>query len=70
MRTMHHESMVYDIGRACLREIGYKSRWELVDLLWLWNISMERMAVLGMEYDRNVWKKINVERIKEYGRRW
>ena len=24
----------------------------------------------GMEYDRNVWKKAFVERIKEYGRRW
>ena len=23
-----------------------------------------------MEYDKDVWKKINVERIKEYGRRW
>ena len=24
----------------------------------------------GMEYDRNLWKKINAEKIKEYGRRW
>ena len=75
------ESMVSDIGRTYLREIGYKSRcWarcnhlfglrELVDLLWLQNISKEGMAMFGMEYDRDVWKKINVERIKEYGRRW
>ena len=28
------------------------------------------MAMFGIEYDRNVWKKINIERIKEYGRRW
>ena len=65
-------------------EIGYKSRWrttcthlckkfgllELVNLLWLRNISKEEMAILGMEYDSNVWNKIIVDRIKEYGRRW
>ena len=28
------------------------------------------MAMLGMEYDRNVWKKTSVARIQEYGRRW
>ena len=27
------------------------------------------MAMLGMEYDRNVWKKTFVARIHEYGRR-
>ena len=84
LRIVCEESMVSDIGRACLREIGYKSRWwercnhmceklglrELVDLLWLRNITKERMAMFGMEYDRNVWKKINVERIKEYVSRW
>ena len=26
--------------------------------------------MLGMEYDRNVWKRFTVKRIKEYGRRW
>ena len=25
------------------------------------------MAILGMEYDSNVWKYINFERIQEYG---
>ena len=28
------------------------------------------MAMLGMQYDRNMWKKTFVERIQEYGRRW
>ena len=65
-------------------EIGYKSRlwarcnhvcekfglWELVNLLWLRKISTEGMAMLGMKYDRNVWKNTYVERICEYDRRW
>ena len=60
---------------------GYKSRWwarynhlyerfgmwELVDLLWLQLICKKGM--LGMEYDRNVRKKIIIERIN-YDRRW
>ena len=74
-KIVYKESMVSDIGRACHRDIGYKSRWctrfshlcekfglmELVDLLWLLYFSNERMTLLEMEYDRNVWKKINVE---------
>ena len=65
LRIVYEESMVYDIGRACLREIGYKSGWwarcnhmckmfglgELVDLLSLQNISKEAMAMIGMEYE-------------------
>ena len=43
---------------------------ELVNVLWLPNSSKEGMAMFVMEYDRDVWKKIHVERIKEYGRRW
>ena len=38
-------------------------------MLWLRNINKERMAMLGMKYYRNVWKKTFVERIQEYGRR-
>ena len=55
LRKVYEESLISDIGRACLREIGYKSRWwarynhmcekfglkKLVDLLWLRNISKE-----------------------------
>ena len=75
LKIVYKESMVSDIGRACLKKIGYKSRWcarcsdlcerfglrALVDLLWLRNFRNEEMTLLEMEYDRNVWKKINVE---------
>ena len=80
---MYEESLVSDIGRACLMEVGYKSRWwtrchhvcdkfgrwELVNYLWLRNINKEGMAMLGMKYDRNVCYKTFVERIQEYDRR-
>ena len=83
LRIVYEESMVSNIGRACLMEIGYKSRWctrwnhlseqfglmELVYLSCLRNIRKERMTSHGMEYDRNIWKKIKVERVKEYDRR-
>ena len=42
---------------------------ELVNLLWLRNINKDRMGMLGIKYDRNVWKKTFVARIHEYGRR-
>ena len=71
LRIVYEESLVSDIGRACPMEVGYKSRWwarcnhvcntfglwKLVNLLWLKNINKEGMAMLGMKYDRNVWKK-------------
>ena len=86
LRIVYEESLVSDMGRACLMEVGYKSRWggggarcnhvcdifglwELVNLLWLRNINKEGMAMLGMKYDRNVWKKNLVARIQEYCRR-
>ena len=85
LRIVYEESMsmVYDIGRAYLMEVGYESRWwarynhvcdkfglwELVNRLWLRNINMEGMAMLGMKYDINMWKKTLVARIQEYGRR-
>ena len=83
LRIVYEESLVSDIGRACLMEVGYKSRWwgrcnhvcdkfglwELVNLLWLKNINKEGMSMLGMKYDRNVWKKTLVARIQEDGRR-
>ena len=63
LRIVYEESLVSDIGRACLMEVGYKSRWwarcnhvcdkfglwELVNLLWFRNINKERMAMLGMK---------------------
>ena len=83
LRIVYEENLVSDIGRAWLMEVGYKSRWwsrynhvcdkfglwELVNLLWLKNINKEGMAMLGMKFDRSVWKKTLVARIQENGRR-
>ena len=85
LMIVYEESLVSDIGRGCLMEVGYKSRWwarcnhgcdkfglwELVNLLWLRNINKEGMAMLGMKYDKNVRKNYFVARIQEYGmRQW
>ena len=82
---MYEEGLVSDIGRTCMMEVGYKSRWwarcnhvcdkfglwKLGNLLWLRNMNKEGMAMLGMKYDRNVWKKTFVARIQEYDiRQW
>ena len=40
-----------------------------MNLLWLRNINKEGMAMPGIKYDRNVWKKTFVPRIQEYVRR-
>ena len=40
-----------------------------MNLLWLKNINKEGMAMLGIKYDRSVWKKKLVARIQEDGRR-
>ena len=83
LRIVYKGSLVSDIRRACLMEVGYKSRWwarcnhvcdkfglwELVNLLWLDNINKEGMSMLGMKYDRSVWKKTLVAIIHEHGRR-
>ena len=64
-------------------EAGYKSRWwarcnhvcdkfglwVLLNLLGLRSINRKGMAMLGMKYDRNVWKKTFVARIQELRRR-
>ena len=64
LRIVYEESLVFDSGRACLMEVGYKSRcnhicekfglWELVNLLWLRNINKEGMVIIRIKYDRNV----------------
>ena len=60
LRIVYEESLVSDIGRACLMEVGYKYRWwaiynhvcekfglwELVNLLWLRNINKEEWLCL------------------------
>ena len=63
LRIVYEESLVSDIGRVCLMEVGYKYRWwargnhvcdkfglwELMNLLWLKNINKEGIAMLGMK---------------------
>ena len=41
-----------------------------MSLLWIKNINKVGMAMLGMKYDRNVWKKTLVARIQDGGRQW
>ena len=68
LSIVYEESLVSDFGRTFLIEVGYKFRWwercnhicdkfglwDLVNLLWLKSINKEGMAILGMEYERNV----------------
>ena len=77
------ENMVSEIGRACLIEIGCKSRWwsrcrhicsksglsELVNLICLREVSVNGMVNLGMNVEREGWKKYICERMQESGRR-
>ena len=62
LKIVYEESIVSAIGRACLSEIGYKSRWwakcnqlcekfhlrVLVDVLWLRNIVRREWSMTGM----------------------
>ena len=69
-----HASWVLDIRLSrwwarCNHVCDKFGLWELVNLQWLRNINKEGMAMLGIIYDRNVWKKTFVTRIQEYGRR-
>ena len=76
--TSFEENLVSEIGRACLIEIGCKSRWcskcrhicskfgplELVNLICLREVSMNGMANLWMNVDGEGWKKYICERIQ------
>ena len=45
-------------GGICNHVCDKFGLWELVILPWLRSINKECMALLGMEYDRNVWKRL------------
>ena len=64
LMIVYEERLVSDIGRACLMEVEYRSRWwarcnhmckfglwEMLNLLWLRNINKDGMAMLEMKYD-------------------
>ena len=77
------ENLVSEIGRAFLIKIGCKSRWwsrcrhicsksgllEFVNLNCLREVSVNGMVNLGMNVEREGWKKYICERIQESGRR-
>ena len=83
LRVVFEESLVSEIGRACLIEVGCKSRWwsrykyicskfgliELVNLIWLREVSVNEMVNLWMNVDGEGWEKYICERIQEGGRR-
>ena len=80
LMIVYEESLVSDIGRACLMEVGYKSRWwtrcnHVCDKFGLWELVnlyglriLIRKEWLCLKYDRSVWKKTLVARIQEDGR--
>ena len=83
LRVVFEENLVSEIGRACLIEIGCKSRWwsrcrhicsksgllEFVNLICMREVSVNGMVKLGMNIEREGWKKYICERIQESGRR-
>ena len=83
LRMVFEENMVSEIGRTCLIEIGCKSRWwsrcrhsyskyvllKLVNRICVREVSVNGMVNLGMNVEREGWKKYICERIQESCRR-
>ena len=78
LKVVFEENLVSDIGRACLIELGCKSRWwsrcrhicskfflELVNLIWLRHVSLNGMVKLVMNVNGEFWKKHICSRIRE-----
>ena len=82
LRVVFEDNLMSEIGRTWLIETGYISRWwircrhictkfgilELVNLIFLRDVSVNGMVSLCMIMDRKVWKKYICERIHEVGR--
>ena len=82
LKVVFEENLVSEIGRACLIELGCKSRWwsrcrhicskfglfELVNLIWLREVSLNGMVKLGMKVNWEFWKKHICSRIREVGK--
>ena len=82
MLIVFEENLLSEIGRACLVEIGCKSRWwarcrhicskfgliELVNLIWLRDASVNGKVNLRINVEEKVWKKYICERIQEVRR--
>ena len=70
LKVVFKEKLVSEIGRACLIKIGCKSRWwsrcrhicskfgliELVNLIWLRDMSLNGMVKLEMNVNGKFWK--------------
>ena len=82
LRVLFEVNLTSEIGRACLVEIGCKSRWwgrcmhicskfgliELVNLIWLRDASVNGIVNIRMTVEEEIWKKYICERIREVGR--
>ena len=82
LKIVFEENLVSEIGRACLIELGCKSRWwsrcrhicskvglfEWVNLIWLREVSLNGMVKLGMKVNWKFWKKHICSRIREVGK--
>ena len=80
LRVLFEENLMSEISRACLVEIGCKSKWwaqwmhicskfgliELVNLICLRDVN--GMVNLRINVEEEVWKKCICERIQEIGR--
>ena len=77
LKVVFEENLVSDIGRACLIELGCKSRlwsrcrhicskfgrFELVNLIWVREVSLNGIVKLGMKVNGEFWKKHICSRI-------
>ena len=78
LKVVFEENLVSEIGRACFIEIGCKSRCrhicskfgliELVNLIWLTEVSLNGMVKLEMNVNGEFWKKHISNRIREVGK--
>ena len=82
LKVVFEENLVSEIGRTCLIELGCKSRWwsrcrhicskfglfELVNLIWLREVSLNGMVKLGMKVNWEFWKNHICSRIREVGK--
>ena len=79
LKVVFDDNLVSEIGRASLIELGYKSRWwprcrhicskfglsELLNLIWLREVSLNGMVKLGMNVNGEFWKRLIHSRIME-----
>ena len=85
VRLVFEENKISEIGRACLIEIGARSRWwcrmryicnkfglnELMNLICLGDMSVDRMLSINLNKEMKGWKRELHDKIQSVGRdRW